>query len=174
MILSKSSIKFIYESSDGTKITHEIDGHADLNELLRQFEGFIKGMGYHPPEGELDFIPDDNETIDDMYADGYQDGYDVAKRELTDGTTNKIDHDLAWDGLDFDDCDLQRGIQPKPDSREQVRSELRNVSDNAADGGVDNKPPSPPACALCQDLNGSTEQCAACDAIYEFENEEIS
>lgn len=43
-------IRFVQEYRD-QRIEHEIRGDANLDELLEAFEHFLKGAGYHFPEG---------------------------------------------------------------------------------------------------------------------------
>jgi len=55
--------KDLFSSHCGTerKLAIELPGEIDLSELLEQFDYFIKGMGYIPPENaHLDYV--DNDT----------------------------------------------------------------------------------------------------------------
>lgn len=45
-------IKFIQEWEDGQKIVHEIRGDSSLDEVVEAFEMFLKGAGYHLPDGK--------------------------------------------------------------------------------------------------------------------------
>lgn len=67
-----SRITFIYENEYtkefaghcGTprKMTVEIPGDVTMSELLEQFEFFIKGIGFFPPENShLDYVDNDTE-----------------------------------------------------------------------------------------------------------------
>ena len=44
-------VSFIQEYEDGTKVTHTIRGDASTDEVIEAFEHFLKGAGYHLPEG---------------------------------------------------------------------------------------------------------------------------
>jgi hypothetical protein len=68
----KNKITLIYENEYtngfaghcGTprKMTFEISGDVTLPELLEQFEFFIKGIGYFPPDNaHLDYVDNDTE-----------------------------------------------------------------------------------------------------------------
>lgn len=69
----KSKITFIYENEYtseitghcGTprKLTVELPADMDLPDLIEQFEFFVKGIGYFPPENtHLDYV--DNDTVE--------------------------------------------------------------------------------------------------------------
>ena len=76
----KSKITFTYENEYsnefaghcGTprKMTVEIPGEITLPDLLEQFEFFIKGMGYFPPENaHLDYVDNDTEETKSVHND---------------------------------------------------------------------------------------------------------
>ena len=44
-------ITFNQSYADGNTITHTIRGDSSLDEVLEAFEHFLKGAGYHLPEG---------------------------------------------------------------------------------------------------------------------------
>ena len=69
----KTTIKFIYEveqTSSGIgysgvprKVETTLNGDVNLTELISQFELFIKGIGYFPPENaHLDYVDNDTEA----------------------------------------------------------------------------------------------------------------
>jgi hypothetical protein len=69
----KSKITLIYENEYtndfsghcGTprKMTVELTGDITITELLQQFEYFIKGIGYFPPENaHLDYVDNDTDV----------------------------------------------------------------------------------------------------------------
>ena len=69
----KSKITLIYENeyTDGfaghtgtpRKMTVELNGELSLPELLQQFEYFIRGIGYFPPENaHLDYVDNDTDA----------------------------------------------------------------------------------------------------------------
>jgi len=39
-------MKFIYQSENGTKIEYEIRGCMPLNEVLEEFQNFLRACGY--------------------------------------------------------------------------------------------------------------------------------
>ena len=69
----KTTIKFIYEveqpsavigySGVPRKVETTLNGDVNLTELISQFELFIKGIGYFPPENaHLDYVDNDTEA----------------------------------------------------------------------------------------------------------------
>jgi len=69
----KTTIKFIYEVEPPSavvgyrgvprKVETTLNGDVNLTELISQFELFIKGIGYFPPENaHLDYVDNDTEA----------------------------------------------------------------------------------------------------------------
>jgi hypothetical protein len=48
----------IYGKPDGTKITYEFDVDT-LDNVMEHFDLFVRGCGYMPPPGTLDYVVDD-------------------------------------------------------------------------------------------------------------------
>lgn len=76
----KSKITLIYENeftNDFTghcgtprKLTVEVPGDVSLPELLEQFEFFVKGIGYFPPENtHLDYVDNDTQETKSVKND---------------------------------------------------------------------------------------------------------
>ena len=59
--------KFASHCGTERKLAIELPGEIDLSELLEQFDYFIKGMGYIPPENaRLDYV--DNNTDEPKFT----------------------------------------------------------------------------------------------------------
>jgi len=60
----------IYGKPDGTKVTYEFNVDS-INDVLEHVDLFIRGCGYMPPPGTLDYVVDDysdhggGSTLDD-------------------------------------------------------------------------------------------------------------
>ena len=76
----KSKITLIYENEYtneftghcGTprKMTVEVPGDVSLPDLLEQFEFFVKGIGYFPPDNaHLDYVDNDTEETKSVNND---------------------------------------------------------------------------------------------------------
>ena len=76
----KSKITLIYENEYtneftghcGTprKMTVEVPGDVSLPDLLEQFEFFVKGIGYFPPDNaHLDYVDNDTEETKSVKND---------------------------------------------------------------------------------------------------------
>ena len=48
----------IYGKPDGTKITYEFQVDS-LNDIIEHFDLFVRGCGYMPPPGTLDYVVDE-------------------------------------------------------------------------------------------------------------------
>ena len=63
-------ITFSQEYKDGNNITHHLRGDASLDEVIEAFEYFLKGAGYHLPEGcHIGYEYDDEVDEDDVDFD---------------------------------------------------------------------------------------------------------
>ena len=60
MLMGIIDYLFISEYKDGNKITHEFRGDASLDDMIENFEYFLKGCGYHF-EGHLDIVNEEEE-----------------------------------------------------------------------------------------------------------------
>jgi hypothetical protein len=63
-------IKFVYENEGDhvvgkRKVVHELGGESTIDEVIDEFEHFIKGMGFHLPDGC---------HIGYEYEEGYENG----------------------------------------------------------------------------------------------------
>jgi len=69
----KTTIKFIYEVEQPStiigyggvprRVESTLNGDVNLTELIAQFELFVKGIGYFPPENaHLDYVDNDTEA----------------------------------------------------------------------------------------------------------------
>jgi hypothetical protein len=60
----------LYGKPDGTKVTYEFTVES-MNDILEHVDLFIRGCGYFPPPGTLDYVVDDysdhggGSTLDD-------------------------------------------------------------------------------------------------------------
>lgn len=63
-------IKFIQEYDD-QKIVHEIRGDSSMDEVVDAFEMFLKGAGYHLPDGKHIGYEYDEEITDKHYRAKY-------------------------------------------------------------------------------------------------------
>jgi hypothetical protein len=48
----------IYGKPDGTKVTYEFTVDT-LNDIIEHFDLFVRGCGYMPPAGTLDYVVDE-------------------------------------------------------------------------------------------------------------------
>lgn len=48
----------LYGEPDGTKLTYEFTVDS-LNDILEHFDLFVRGCGYMPPPGTLDYVVDE-------------------------------------------------------------------------------------------------------------------
>ena len=67
-------INFSQSYEDGNTITHTIRGDSSLDEVLEAFEHFLKGAGYHLPEGchigyEYDEDDDNDRSKDEFHIE---------------------------------------------------------------------------------------------------------
>jgi hypothetical protein len=158
---------------EGIKITHELPDHMDLTELLENFSNFIKAMGYQPPEGDLEFVDYDNTTVDDLYAEGYKDAMDVAKREMENGTFNTDNFVGTGDGLELDDCDMLDGIKARAYRCEQERSELRTLPSDDTDSEICCEAPQITTRYDADLAHGTITECLNCNTLSLISDEEV-
>jgi hypothetical protein len=101
-------ITFTSSYEDGHSVTHTIRGDSSLDEVVEAFEYFLKGAGYHMPEGchigyeyddedpEIHPIGDLSDT--DEYPDYVSMASDINLSEVTFGAGDYSSVD-AWDNI---------------------------------------------------------------------------